>query len=246
MRYFLGFLTTPLYYFLFGFFLAIFHPIQWLCYHLLGYKAHKIAVDWLNFFLTKSYISVGCRLHFQVSEPIPVGVPIIFAANHQSLYDIPPLIWYLRKYHAKFIAKNSLRNIPSISFNLKYGGGANIDRSNHAKAIEEIQKLGERMQQNGWSAVIFPEGTRSRNNQAKSFKVGGISSLLQSCPNAIIVPIAIQNSWKLVRFGKFPMSFGETIYIKTLVPITPQDKPIEKVMQILEEQIKNTLLELSA
>ena len=108
MRKLLGYLLTPLHYIAFGLILLIFQPIQWICYNVLGYEAHKAVVDLLNWFLTRSYYLLGDTVTFINKQNLPVGRSIIFVANHQSTYDIPPLIYYLRRYHAKFISKIEL------------------------------------------------------------------------------------------------------------------------------------------
>src|SRR4051812_24154515 len=119
MRKLLGYILTPLHYIGFGLSLLIFHPIQWVAYNVFGYRAHKFIVDVLNWFLTASYYFLGNTVTFVNRQPLPTDRPIIFMANHQSTYDIPPLIYHLRKYHAKFIAKIELtKGIPSISYNL--------------------------------------------------------------------------------------------------------------------------------
>ena len=60
-----------------------------------------------------------------------LNVPVVFVANHQSLYDIPPFIWFMRSNHPKFISKIELaKGIPSVSYNLRHGGAALIDRKN--------------------------------------------------------------------------------------------------------------------
>src|SRR5690606_2175888 len=105
------------------------HPIQWLCFKLGGINTHKTSVDMMNLLLMGTYYLVGGRIKFFNPHKLPISRPIIFVANHQSMYDIPPLVWHLRKHHAKFISKIELSSgLPSISFNLRHGGGANIDR----------------------------------------------------------------------------------------------------------------------
>ena len=216
----LGYIFSPIHYLFFGFFICLFQPIQWLCYNLGGQEAHKKSVDLLNFFLVGTYYLMGSSINFKNTYQLPPRRPIIFIANHQSLYDIPPLIWFLRKHHAKFISKIELtKGIPSISFNLKYGGGANIDRKDSKQAVAEIIKLAERMRKNNWSTVIFPEGTRSKDGKLKPFAIGGVATLLKKAPNALIVPIVIRNSWKLVQFGTFPLSFGERMSWEILEPL---------------------------
>lgn len=236
----LGYLFSPIHYLFFGLFLAIFHPVQWLALKIGGYKAHKVSVDVLNFFLMSTLYILGTRITFVNRQELPLNRPIIFVANHQSMYEIPPLIWFLRKYHAKFISKIELtKGIPSISFNLKYGGGANIDRKDSKQAVGEIIKLGNRMKDNNWSAVIFPEGTRSRDGHPKTFAIGGIATLLKKAPNALLVPVAITGSWKIVQFGKFPLSFGEKMTLTVLKPIEPAQTPLEDLVMQAEISVKN-------
>ena len=242
MNKFFGYIFSPLFYLFFGLTLIIFQPIQWVCYRLFGYQAHKASVDGLNFFLTYCDLFMGSSVTFINEQDIPVDQPKIFVANHQSMYDIPGLIWFLRKHHLKFISKIELtKGIPSISFNLKYGGGANIDRKDSKQAVGEIILLGNRMKKNNWSAMIFPEGTRSKDGNLKPFHVGGIATLLKKVPNALIVPIAIENSWKMVQYGTFPLSFGEKIRWTVLKPIDSTGKNPEEVTQEAEQAIRRKL-----
>ena len=50
------------------------------------------------------------------------------------------------------------------------------------------------MKENNWSTVIFPEGTRSKDGKVKAFQSAGIATILKKCPEALLVPIAV-NSW---------------------------------------------------
>jgi len=242
MSKFSGYLFTPLFYILFFGFLCIFHPIQWICYKLFGYKAHKISVDVLNFFLTYSNWSLFNSVTFVNQQNLPADRPIIFVANHQSMYDIPGMIWYLRKHHPKFISKIELtKNIPSISYNLRVGGGANIDRKDSKQAVSELIKLGRRMKENNWSTVIFAEGTRAKDGKLKPFQVGGIATLLKVVPDALLVPIAIENSWKIVRYGMFPLTVGNPIKWMVLNPIDKTGKNAEEIVLAAENAIREKL-----
>lgn len=239
MNKFLGYLFSPVHYIMFGVLLVIFHPIQWLSLKFGGYGAHKRSVDILNFFLVGTYYIAGCRVVFRNNFRLPQDRSIIFIANHQSMYDISPMIWFLRMHHPKFISKIELtKGIPSVSFNLKHGGAANIDRKDPKQSISEILKLAQRMRERTWSAVIFPEGTRSRNGKMKTFAVGGVSTLLKKVPGALVVPVAIQGSWKLTRYGSYPLSFGEKMSFTVLQPIEPAGISPEEVIKQAEMAIK--------
>jgi 1-acyl-sn-glycerol-3-phosphate acyltransferase len=242
MKKFLGYFLSPIAILAFLLVLCIFQPIQWLSYKLGGYSAHKKSVDILNLFLTSTSYILFNNIKFINKQNLPIGRSIIFVANHQSLFDIPPLIWYLRKYHAKFISKVELtKGIPSISFNLKYGGGANINRKDSRQAITELIKFAERMKNNNWSAVIFPEGTRSVNGQVKSFQSAGIATILKKCPDALIVPVAIKNSWRMIQYGLYPMNTFTPMTWEVLEPIEPGTTPADELALTAENRIKEKL-----
>ena len=184
----------------------------------------------------------GDTVTFINNQDLPAGRPMIFISNHQSMFDIPPLIWYLRDYHAKFISKIELtRGIPSISFNLKYGGAANIDRKDQRQSIMEIVKLGQRMKEKKWSAVIFPEGTRSKNGKVKPFRAAGVATLLKKCPEALLVPIVIKNSWAAIKYGYYPLNAFTQMTVEVLAPVEPGKTPAEELVLGIENTIRAAL-----
>jgi 1-acyl-sn-glycerol-3-phosphate acyltransferase len=242
MRKIAGYFLTPVYYIVWGLLLLIFHPLQWISFNVFGYKAHKWVVDTLNFFLVYSSYLLGNTVKFTNKQNLPVGRPIIFVANHQSLYDIPAMIWFLRKYHAKFISKIELtKGIPSISYNLQHGGAANIDRKDPRQSITEIAKLGTNMKEKKWSAMIFPEGTRSKDGIVKTFQSAGVAMLLKKCPGALLVPIAINNSWKMVRYGFYPLNTFISMTWEVLPPIEPGKIPADELINKAETEIRKAL-----
>lgn len=240
MRKVLGYFLTPIFYLCFGLSLIIFHPIQWLCLKFGGYSAHKKSVDILNGLLVACNYTLFNRTQFIDNKNLPLGRPIVFVANHQSTYDIPPMIYFLRRFHAKFISKVELltAGIPSISFNLKHGGAANIDRKDPKQSIAEILKLANNMKQHNWSAFIFPEGTRTKTGKMKSFSVGGIATLLKKNPNALVVPVAINGSYKMVEYGSFPLRPFTHMTWEVLDPIDITGLNPEEIVKKAEDAIR--------
>ena len=220
MRKLLAYPLTVIYAIFFLLTLVVFHPIQWFCFNILGYKAHKISVDWLQFFLMRCLNLLGTRFTFTNTYNIPTNQPIIMVANHQSMYDISPIMWYMRKHHPKFISKKELgRGIPSVSYNLRHGGSVLIDRKNPRQSLPAILKFGEYIEKNKRAAVIFPEGTRSKTGAPKPFQTKGLEMLFKKIPSAIIVPITVNNSWKMLHYGKFPMGIGNHLKFQVHEPI---------------------------
>lgn len=233
---------TSLYYIIFNLLLGIFHPIQVICNKLGGYKWHKKSVDILNYLIIKCFWFLGSRVTFEGFEKLPQDRPLIIISNHQSTVDIPAIVVGFRKHHAKFISKVELaKGIPSISYNLRVGGSALIDRSKGSSAIKEIHKLGQRIESNKWSACIFPEGTRSRDGQLREFQTAGIKTLLKSAPSALIVPFCIKGHSELQSTGYFPLKFGVKMSYSVLEPIEPSGLTAEEITALAKEQIEKRL-----
>ena len=196
-------------YLFFLIFICIFHPIQWVCFNLFGYQAHKKSVDYLGFFLLKILYFTGSSAKVENLELIPEGKPLIIVANHQSVYDIVGFVWLFRKCHTKFVSKIELgKGIPSISYNLNHGGSVLIDRKDPKQALPVLKKMGEYIEKNNRGTVIFPEGTRSKTGKPKAFAPNGVKILCKYAPSAYVVPVTINNSWKLFRYGGFPFGLG--------------------------------------
>ena len=233
----LAYPLTLIYLVCFGLILVVFHPIQWVCLNVFGYEAHKKSVSLMNWLIMRCTNILGTRYSLTLPETMPVHGPLIIVTNHQSLYDIPPIIWYFRRYHPKFVSKKELgRGIPSVSFNLRHGGSVLIDRNDRRQAAEELANLGAYIQRTGRSAVIFPEGTRSRTGAPKPFRTLGLLTLLKHAPDAWILPITINNSWKMFRYGKFPNGIGSHIQFTVHPPLKLDPKNKEQLAH-LEQQI---------
>jgi len=238
MKKFFSYPVSVLYYLCFGLSLVVFHPIQWICYNVFGYQAHKKSVDILNFFLIRCLNVLGTRVTFENKYQLPEGVPHIIVANHQSTYDIPPIIWYLRKLHPKFISKKELgKGIPSISYNLRKGGSILIDRKNPRQSLPAIKNFAEYLNKTNRAAVIFPEGTRSKTGVPKRFSPNGLKMLFKYCPNAVIVPVTINNSWKIVQFGSFPLNLGTHVKLTVQEPILVNKFDTETLVEKIEQEI---------
>jgi 1-acyl-sn-glycerol-3-phosphate acyltransferase len=229
---------SVIYYLCFGLTLVVFHPIQWVCFNFFGYQAHKKSVDYLNLFLVRCTNLLGTTYKFENVTDIPENVPLIFVSNHQSMYDIIAMIWYLRKFHCKFVSKKELGSgIPSVSYNLRHGGSVLIDRKDPKQAIPTIKGLSEYIEKNKRTAVIFPEGTRSKTGQPKEFAQSGLKILCKYAPSAYVVPISINNSWKIVKYGFFPLGLGNRLTFTVHKPLAVSEFDFAELMKRTENAV---------
>lgn len=235
----LSYPLSALFYLWFGLVLVVFHPIQWVAHNVFGYKAHKLSVDVLNFLSEAGLLLLtGNRMVFSGVSNIPSDTPLIVVTNHQSMWEIIALIVHLRKFHPKFVAKIELgKGIPSVSYNLRVGGSVLIDRKDPKQALPEIKKMAEYIEKNNRSAVIFPEGTRSKTGQPKPFSQNGIKILSKFAPSAVIVPISINNSFKLVKYGFFPLGLGNRVTFTVHNPLSVKDYPFDELFTLTEKTV---------
>ncbi|NBW33054.1 MAG: 1-acyl-sn-glycerol-3-phosphate acyltransferase [Cytophagia bacterium] len=220
----LGWIGTPLYLLGFGMTVLVFDPILRLSYLLGGYQIHQNGIRLMNRCLYQCLLFNGCRISWNTNQNLPDPASNsntkIFVANHQSLNDIPPLIWKLRTYRPVLVSKAELANgIPSVSYNFKTGGVIAIQRKNPNQSLVAMHRLGLRIASSGESVLYFPEGTRSRNGRLGTFKSGGLEQLMKSVPNIELVPVAVQRSWELARWNFLPLPFGITLRFDVLPSI---------------------------
>ena len=175
-------------------------------------------------------------------EKIPKDQPIIVVSNHQNMMDIPPLIWYFRHQHAKFISKKELgRGIPSISFNLRKGGSLLIDRNSGNNAINQITRFGHQIYEKKCAIIIFPEGTRSNSSSLSPFKMGGLKALINAMPDVLIVPFVVHNNYQIFEEGTFPLKLRNHLKYSVLDPFNPKNLDVDTLKVKLEDLFLNEL-----
>lgn len=229
--------------FAFGAILVLFDPLQRLA-RLFGPRPHEIVVGWLHVALVAACRLCGTRLEVERAPGVRPNTPYLLIANHQSMFDIPIVGSLLLTNYPKYVSKRELSHwFPSISYNLRRGGNALIDRADRAQAVEAIRALGGRAQTRGVSVVIYPEGTRSRSGELKPFKPAGVTTLLQAAPALEVVPVTIDGSWRLLCHNLLPVPYGTRIRVRFADPIprSAENDPT-RILDRAHEEIEETLL----
>ena len=233
---------SALFYLLFGITIVVFHPIQWVAFNWFGYNAHKKTVDIFNWTIFRCLHVLGTTFHVDLNSKVPDNVPLIIVSNHQSMWEISTISWFLRKYHPKFISKVELgKGIPSISFNLRHGGSILIDRNNPRQAIVELMHFSKYLQKYNRSGVIFAEGTRSKDGVPKPFRRSGLQTLFKKIPDGYVMPVTINNSWKLQRWGMFPIQMGVRFELVTHPVLKISDFEVEALIDKVEEIVTSKI-----
>lgn len=243
LKKFISYPLSIIFYIFFGLTLVVFHPMQWMGFTLGGDQWHRKVVNFMNLCLLRCLHILGVTFSYKNDYKLPDDHPLIIVSNHQSMMDISLISWYMRKHKPKFISKKELgKGIPSVSFNLRNGGNVLIDRKNPKQSIPALSKFGKFITENKYSAVIFPEGTRSKDGKPKTFAPTGLKILCKNAPEAKVIPVTINNSWKLVRFGNFPMGIGVHLSLEVHKPLVIQEMTIEVLLEKVEQAVISKII----
>jgi 1-acyl-sn-glycerol-3-phosphate acyltransferase len=204
---------------LFGLVLVVFDVAQRLA-RVFGQRPQEYVAGALQWTLVQLFRVCDTRLVVERAPDVAPWTSYIIVSNHQSMFDIPILGSLFFSNFPKYISKRSLgRWIPSISYNLRRGGHVLIDRSDAPSALAAIRALGGRVRQGGPSAMIFPEGTRARAGGLGRFKPAGMLALLDEAPETAVVPVAIDESWRLLQHNFLPVPWGVRVHVRIGSPI---------------------------
>jgi 1-acyl-sn-glycerol-3-phosphate acyltransferase len=164
-----------------------------------GDFGHKCARAWARLILK----TTGVRVRVSGLERLDSSRSYVFAANHQSIYDIP-IVFTALPYQLRIVAKDSLGRIPFLGWHLQRTGHLLVDRSRPGAAIVKkmARLVGERH-----SLIVFPEGTRSLDGTVARFKGGSFVLALEA--GVPIVPISISGSRQVMRKGQLMVRPGD-------------------------------------
>ncbi len=121
-------------------------------------------------------------------EYLQEGQEYVFAANHESAYDIPLCFVAIPRLIVP-IAKVELKRIPVFGWAMVMARHIFVDRGNHNRALESLERTKQSLIKNPRSILVYPEGTRSLDGRIHRFKKGGVVLAIKL--GIPIVPVAV-------------------------------------------------------
>jgi len=178
------------------------------------------------------------RGHLKGIENIPQKNAFIMVSNHGSLLD-PPLLGHALGRNISFMAKAELFKIPLLGFIIKACGAYPVKRGIVDK--NTIRTACKKLSNNN-SIGIFIDGTRQKNGRVNRPKQG--AALLAFKNQKLLLPVAIVNSHRLIRF-KFFIPLFSKIVIKVGKPVQPPQSSsrddLNAVTMHLQDKINNLI-----
>jgi 1-acyl-sn-glycerol-3-phosphate acyltransferase len=153
----------------------------------------------------------------------PLPPAFLLVSNHQSLADIPALVYAFPRHALRFVIKRELgRGIPMVSLYTRIGGHALISRSSdYGEGKRELEKLAERSA-SGICPVVFPEGTRSRTGKLKTFYAGAFRIILGNS-RLPVLSVAVDGGYRISRLTRIFTNLNKTRY--KVKPLTLYPSP---------------------
>jgi long-chain acyl-CoA synthetase len=189
--------------------------------------------------LSKISFHTAYRFRGKRAENIP-NEPCIIAANHRSALD--GLIITARMKHKTtqntfIFAKEKYWRTKFARFMAGKNNVLLMDINKNVK--ESLQQISYVLQQ-GKNVIIFPEGTRSRNNELKYFK--NAFAILSTELNVPVVRVVISGSDRAVFHPMRLPRFFARIRVDFLQPVYPHPaQTAENLRAFVEQRIKNVL-----
>ncbi len=202
------------------------HTIQKLIYELVS----KLFVFPIYKFVFKGHL-IG-------RDNIPQKDSFIMVSNHGSLLD-PPILGHALGRNISFMAKAELFRIPFLGFIIKACGAYPVKRGIADK--NTIKTACKKLSDDN-SIGIFIDGTRQKNGRVNKPKQG--AALLAFKNQKLLLPVAIVNSHRLIRFRCFIPLFSK-IVIKVGKPVQPPQSSsrndLNSVTMHLQDKINNLI-----
>ena len=185
------------------------------------------------------YKAMGLTLSIEGAEKITPGASYIITPNHQGNADILALIVTL-PLRFRWVIKKELLRIPVFGWALGRTGAIALDRSDPTKAVKALKGASSKLKE-GWSVLIYPEGTRSPDPELQRFKKGAFMLAMQT--GIPILPVTCNGAFhilprKTILFipGHIKVCVGDPISTKGL-----SVEHVPELMQKTREQILRNL-----
>tara|TARA_B100000886_G_C20383844_1_gene475131 strand:+ start:497 stop:1117 length:621 start_codon:yes stop_codon:yes gene_type:complete len=199
-----------------------------------NYFSQKLIYKLVSYFFVFPIYKFLFRGKLIGKDNIPNNVSFIMVSNHGSLLD-PPILGHAIGRNISFMAKAELFKIPILGFIISACGAYPVKRGIVDK--NTIKTACEKLSKNNCIG-IFIDGTRQQNGRVNKPKQG--AALLAFKNQKILLPVAIVNSHRLIRF-KFLMPYFTKIVIKVGQPVQPPKNSSKEDLKFVTNLLKDNI-----
>lgn len=162
--------------------------------------------------------STGISVRVEGRERLLTPEPKVFISNHASFVDIWAI---LAEFPGtiRFVYKKSIDWIPLMGLAMRAARHIPIDRKSLSATFSVYTEAAKLIRDEAVSAIVFAEGTRSRDGRLKPLKKGPF--VLAIAAGAPVVPVYCENTYELMPRGSWsPRPGVVTLRIGEPIPTT--------------------------
>jgi 1-acyl-sn-glycerol-3-phosphate acyltransferase len=205
-------------------------------------RKDRLCASFVQFGFRMVTACTGCRIEVSGTENLPKDRGALYVPNHRSIFDIVFLVPYMCVPYS-IISKKEVDKIPFLRFWMRQLHCFFLDRNDLKSGLAMVTDATERLK-NGTNILIFPEGTRSREEgKLLDFHAGSFKPAIRA--GAPVIPVTIIGTGNVfephmpaISAEKIRIIFGEPVETGTLPPSERKQIP-ERV----REEIRKTYQE---
>ena len=200
---------------------------------------YRVISGWARLNVAAARLICGIRYRVIGAENIPAE-PCIILAKHQSAWEtlafqvvLPPHVWVL---------KRELLRVPFFGWGLAMLSPIAIDRASGTRALKQTLEQGRERLHNGFSIMIFPEGTRIPTGARGRYHPGGAWLAIKTGVPVLPVAHNAGECWRRNAFLKHP----GMITVSIGAPIPPRGLEANELIAQVENWIEREMRRLES
>jgi 1-acyl-sn-glycerol-3-phosphate acyltransferase len=205
-------------------------------------REQRIILETESFWGGKAFGRFGhSTIEAEGLEKVPEG-SVLFVSNHQSYGDIILFMMESGDMNKQlgFVARGNLTRFPLFGPWIARVRSLLLEREDARSAVKTF-KIGEEWLRQGFSLVIFPEGTRSKSNDMADFRRGSLQLATKS--GVPIVPVTLWNSWHLFEKYDYPHEAHTRFFVHEPIVTAGLTRPEQAALNDRVEGIIRAKLE---
>jgi 1-acyl-sn-glycerol-3-phosphate acyltransferase len=174
---------------------------------------HRFTTIWAGLYTWVSPWSVTV----EGREHIDPARTYVMVANHNSMVDI--FVLFRLFAHFKWVSKIENFRLPFIGWNMSLNGYVALRRGDRESVVRMLARCEELLRE-GNSIMMFPEGTRSKTGELKTFKPGAFELAVRT--GLPVLPIAISGTFAALPKHGFRIA-RQHVVVRVLPAVPPGD-----------------------